>query len=65
MYIPFKKVIKPTIHSNMKINMVAENESELQIQIEKSEWDDLFFDLNIEDAVKLQKGLDEFIAGRK
>ena len=65
MYIPIKTVIEPSIHSNLKVDMLASDERELQIQVEKGEFDDFFFDLNIDEAIKLRAGLDEFIAGRE
>ena len=64
MYIKLKTIIEPTIHSSIKVDILASDKTELQIQVEKSEWGDFFFDLTLSDAIKLREGLNEFIAER-
>jgi hypothetical protein len=64
MFIKKTKLVSKSIHSSLEIDILASDSSELQIQVEKSEWEDYFFDLSIEQAIALRDGLNLFINGR-
>ena len=64
MFIKKKRVVKESIFCKLKIDILASDKTELQIQVEKSEYDDFFFDLSVEQAVALRDGLNQFIDGR-
>jgi hypothetical protein len=64
-YIKRKNIIDKTIHSPLIVDMVAIDNTELQLQIEKNDFDDFFFDLDVNQAIKLRNGLNEFIKNRK
>jgi hypothetical protein len=64
-YIPLTKVVEKTPFNNLEVDIVASDNSELQIQVTKQPFDeDYFFDLSVEEVVKLRDGIDKFIAGR-
>ena len=64
MFIEKTKLVSKSIFDSLEIDIIASDESELQIQVEKSEWDDFFFDLSVEQAIALRDGLNCFIDGR-
>lgn len=64
MFIEKTKLVSKSIFDSLEIDIIASDESELQIQVEKSEWDDFFFDLSVEQAIALRDGLNRFIDGR-
>ena len=59
MYIS-KKTIVGKNGGSMKIVVLAADDQEMQIQVEK-EYDDFFFDLSVEEAMALRDSLTEFI----
>jgi hypothetical protein len=59
-YIPLKTVIEKSPFSKLKLDVVASDPSEIQIQFEYG-WTDEFFDLSVEEATKLRDTLTEFI----
>lgn len=64
MFIEKTKLVSKSIFDSLEIDIIASDESELQIQVKKSEWDDFFFDLSVEQAIALRDGLNRFIDGR-
>ena len=64
MYIAKKRIIDyESTLSSLNVDILAVDHTEIQIQVEKSHWEDFFFDLSIEEAIKLRDGLNEFIYG--
>ena len=59
-YIPLKTVIEKTPFTKLKLDVVASDPSELQIQFEYG-WTEEFFDLSVQEATKLRNALTEFI----
>jgi hypothetical protein len=59
-YIQLKTVIEPSTFSKLKLDVVASDPYELQIQF-KTGWTEEFFNLNPEQAEKLRDALNEFI----
>jgi len=57
-------IIPKTPFNSLEIDIIASDEFELQIQVEKSDWDDFFFDLSVEQAIALRNGLNKFINNR-
>ena len=57
-------IISKTPFNSLEIDILASDEFELQIQVEKSDWDDFFFDLSVEQAIALRNGLNKFINNR-
>lgn len=60
MIIKYKKIIEKSVHNDTEVSVVATTHNEIQIQVEKPD-EDMFFNLHIEDAVKLRYVLTEFI----
>lgn len=59
-YIPLKTVIEKSPFSKLKLDVVASDPSEIQIQFGYG-WTEEFFDLSVEEATKLRDTLTEFI----
>jgi hypothetical protein len=59
-YIPLTKVIKKSRNNRLEVSIVAVDNTEIQIQIDKG-WDDIFIDLSQEDATKLRDSLNLFL----
>lgn len=64
MFIKKKRIIDEAPFGRMKIDVLATSKNVMQIQIEKSDWDDFFFDIDPEQAIELRNSLNEFIDGR-
>lgn len=64
MFIKLTKLVSGSIFDTLEIDIIASDKNELQIQVAKSEWDDFFFDLSVEQSIALRDGLNKFIDGR-
>ena len=64
MYIKKTKLVSKSVFNKLEIAILASDKYELQIQVEKSSFEDFFFDLSVEQAIALRNGIDKFIAGR-
>ena len=64
MYIKKTKLVSKSVFNKLEISILAIDKSELQIQVEKSSFEDFFFDLSVEQAIALRDGIDKFIDGR-
>lgn len=63
MYIPKKVIVEKDIHNSTEIAMIAVDEDEMQIQVEKS-YDSIFFDLSVDQAKKVKDGICQFLGGK-
>jgi hypothetical protein len=59
-YIPLKTIIEKAPFSNLTMDVIASDRSELQIQYKYGHIEE-FIDLSVEEAIKLRKALDDFI----
>jgi len=64
MFIPKTTIIKSSAFDRLNVDIIASTKDELQVQIKKSDWEDLFIDLDLKQAKALRDSLDLFIDNR-
>lgn len=64
MFIKKTRLVSDSPYGSLKIDILASDKSELQVQVEKNEYDDMFFDLSLEQVIAFRDGLNKFIDGR-
>ena len=64
MFIQKTTIIKSSVFDHLNIDVLAVTKDELQVQIKKSDWEDLFIDLDLKQAKALRDSLNLFIENR-
>ena len=64
MFISKTTIIKSSAFDRLNIDIIALTKDELQVQIKKSDWEDLFIDLDLKQAKALRDSLNSFIKNR-